>query len=86
MTETEQQSQQLSAEERRFATEQRHEEEKTNIQILRRKLDLLVRTGCILMASNADCPRIMRNMKRCEAYLGLPDEYIHIFLNYNIIM
>lgn len=38
------------------------------------------------MASNADCPRIMRNMERCEAYLGLPKEYIHIHLNYNIIM
>lgn len=66
--------------------QERHEEECSSVQLLRRKLDLLVRTGCILMASNADCPRIMRNMKRCEAYLGLPHEYIHIFLNYNIIM
>lgn len=66
--------------------QERHEEECSSVQLLRRKLDLLVRTGCILMASNADCPRIMRNMRRCEAYLGLPHEYIHIFLNYNIIM
>lgn len=66
--------------------QERREEESTDVQILRRKLDLLVRTGCLLMASNADCPRIMRNMKRCEAYLGLPSEFIHIYLNYNIIM
>ena len=61
-------------------------EEGTDVQLLRRKLDLLVRTGCLLMASNADCARIMRNLHRCEAYLGLPHEYIHIHLNYNIIM
>ncbi len=61
-------------------------EESNDIQLLRRKLDLLVRTGCLLMASNADCARIMRNLHRCEAYLGLPHEYIHISLNFNIIM
>jgi uncharacterized membrane protein YjjP (DUF1212 family) len=87
MTETEKQTEELvRQEEERVHNQQRHEEESTNVQILRRKLDLLVKTGVMLMSSNADCPRIMRNMKRCEAYLGLPDEYIHIFLNYNIIM
>lgn len=65
---------------------ERRYEERSDVQLLRRKLDLLVRTGCLLMASNADCPRIMRNMERCEAYLGLPSEFIHIYLNYNIIM
>lgn len=87
MTETEKQTEELvRQEEERVHNQQRHEEESTSVQILRRKLDLLVKTGVMLMSSNADCPRIMRNMKRCEAYLGLPDEYIHIFLNYNIIM
>ena len=61
-------------------------EESNDVQLLRRKLDLLVRTGCLLMASNADCARIMRNLHRCEAYLGLPHEYIHISLSFNIIM
>lgn len=86
MTYTEKQEQKLRQEESEMTLQERREEEGTNVQTLRRKLDLLVRTGCLLMASNADCPRIMRNMKRCEAYLGLPDEYIHIFLNHNIIM
>lgn len=65
---------------------EREDEESTDVQLLRRKLDLLVRTGCLLMASNADCARIMRNLHRCEAYLGLPHEYIHINLGFNIIM
>lgn len=86
MTYTEKQEQKLRLEESNINQQERREEEGTSVQTLRRKLDLLVRTGCLLMASNADCPRIMRNMKRCEAYLGLPDEYIHIFLNHNIIM
>ena len=38
---------------------------------LRRKLDLLLRTGCILMESAADTSRIMRTMKRAAAFLGL---------------
>ena len=58
----------------------------TSEVVLMRKLDLLVRTGTILMESNADCSRIMRNMERCEAFLGLPADNVHIFLNYNIVM
>ena len=60
-----------TAKENEIDEQERNEEKDANVQLLRRKLDLLVRTGCILMASNADCPRIMRNMERCEAYLGL---------------
>lgn len=86
MTDVEKGELELQQEEQTYERQERKIEEGADVQILRRKLDLLVRTGVILMASNADCPRIMRNMKRCEAYLGLPDEYIHIFLNYNIIM
>ena len=43
-------------------------------KLLHRKLDLLLRTGKLLMESAADTSRIMRNMKRTAAYLGLPDE------------
>ena len=42
--------------------------------ILRRKLDLLLRTGKILVESAADTNRIVRNMQRVAAYLGLPEE------------
>ena len=39
-------------------------------KLLLRKLDLLLRTGKLLMESAADTSRIMRNMKRTAAYLG----------------
>lgn len=55
-------------------------------QVLRHKLDLLLRTGQLLMESAADTNRIMSNMKRTAAYLGLPEEHLHIFINYNMLM
>ncbi len=62
------------------------EQQSTTEQILRRKLDLLVRTGCLLMESMADTSRIMRNMHRVEAFLGLPEKNVHIYVNFNILM
>ena len=55
-------------------------------KLLRRKLDLLLRTGKILVESSADTSRIMRNMKRTAAYLGLPEEDLHIHITYNMLM
>lgn len=55
-------------------------------RVLRRKLDLLVRTGCVLIESMADTARIMRNLKRVEAYLGLPEENTHINVQFNMLM
>lgn len=54
--------------------------------LLRRKLDLLLKTGQLLMESSADTNRIMRNMMRTAAFLGLPEENLHIFLSYTMIM
>ncbi|MDO4929559.1 MAG: threonine/serine exporter family protein [Bacteroidales bacterium] len=58
----------------------------TTEQLLRHKLDLLLRTGQLLMESAADTNRIMRNMKRTAAYLGLPEEKLHIYVTYNMLM
>ena len=55
-------------------------------KILHRKLDLLLRTGRLLLESAADTSRIMRNMKRTAAYLGLPDEHLNIHIGYDMIM
>ncbi len=52
---------------------------------IRRKLDLLLRTGEILVASGADTSRIHRNMHRTAAFLGLPEENLHIYVNYNML-
>lgn len=54
-------------------------------KILRRKLDLLLRTGQILMESAADTSRVKRNMERTAAYLGLPKENLHINIEYNML-
>ena len=41
------------------------------IALLRRKLDLLLRTGQLLVESAADTNRVVRNLNRVAAYLGL---------------
>ena len=48
------------------------------VLLLRRKLDLLLRTGKLLMESAADTNRIDRNMKRVAAFMGIPEEKLHI--------
>lgn len=55
-------------------------------QVLRHKLDLLLRTGQLLLESAADTNRVMRNMKRTAAFLGLPEEHLHIYVTYNMLM
>lgn len=52
---------------------------------LRRKLDLLLRTGQILMESSADTSRVKRNMERTAAYLGLPKENLHMNIDYYML-
>ena len=44
---------------------------KAHDQMLHRRVDLLLRTGKVLVESLADTNRIMRNMKRTAAYLGI---------------
>lgn len=58
----------------------------TREQILRHKLDLLLRTGQLLVESAADTNRILRNMKRTAAFLGLPEEHLHIYIQFNMLM
>lgn len=48
------------------------------VLLLRRKLDLLLRTGKLLMESAADTNRIERNMKRVAAFMGIPEEKLHL--------
>lgn len=55
-------------------------------QLIRHKLDLLLRTGQLLVESAADTNRIMRNMKRTAAFLGLPEEHLHIYVQFNMLM
>lgn len=57
-----------------------------DVLLLRRKLDLLLRTGKMLVESAADTNRIVRNMKRVAAYLGIPDDKLHIEVSYTMLM
>lgn len=38
------------------------------------------------MESAGDTSRIMRTMKRTAAFLGLDEQYIHLFVNWNVLM
>ena len=51
-----------------------------------RRVDLLLRTGKVLVESLADTNRIMRNMKRTAAYLGIPEEKLHINISFTMLM
>ena len=53
---------------------------------LQHKLDLLLRTGSILMESAADTSRIRRTMKRAAAFLSLDERYLHFYINWNVLM
>ncbi len=57
----------------------------TNSTLMGRKVDLLLRTGQILVESAADTNRIVRNMKRVAAYLGIPEEMLHIDVSYTML-
>ena len=53
---------------------------------LRKRLDLLLRTGQLLLESAADTNRIRRNMVRAALFLGFNEENLHIFIDHNILM
>ena len=55
-------------------------------RLVHHKLDLLLRTGCILVENAADTSRIIRTMKRVAMYLCIPIENLHIYVNYNMLM
>lgn len=53
---------------------------------LQHKLHVLLRTGKLLVGAAADTSRIMRNMSRTAAYLGLQEENLQINIDYNMLM
>ncbi len=53
---------------------------------LNHKLDILLKTGCLLLESLADTSRVLRNMKRVAAFLGFHEKNLHISINYDIIL
>lgn len=53
---------------------------------LNRKLDILLKTGCLLMESAADTSRTMRTMQRVAAWMGIQSEQLNIYIVYNMVM
>lgn len=51
-----------------------------------RKMHLLLRTGQLLMESGADTNRIVRDLKRTAAYMGIPEEKINMHVMYTTLM
>lgn len=57
----------------------------TTHKALRRKADLLVRTGVLLMECGADTSRIMRTMTRLALHFGIPEENMHIDIRWSLV-
>lgn len=56
-----------------------------NTRRIHRKLTILLRAGMVLMESAADTNRIVRNMRRIAAFLGLEEEHLHIDVLYGTL-
>ena len=63
-----------------------NEIEKNELLLLRRKLHLLLKTGQMLVESSADTSRILRDMNRVAAFLGIPDDKLHIHVSYTMLL
>lgn len=53
---------------------------------LNRRIELLLRVGQLLMDSSADTARVLRNMHRTAAYLGLPEDKVNIYVGFEMLM
>ena len=50
------------------------------------KMNLLLKTGELLVRSGADTSRITRNMLRAASYMGIPKNRIHYHITYTTLM
>lgn len=64
----------------------KQELENPKSDILGRKLDLMLRTGKLLIQSLADSNRIDRNMRRIAVYMGIPVDKFHMHITYTTLM
>ncbi len=54
--------------------------------LLGKKLDLLLRTGQLLIQSLADSNRIDRNLRRVAIFMGIPMDKFHMHISYTTLM
>lgn len=53
---------------------------------IRRKMDLLLDLGQLLMENGANTNHLQRDMMRAATYMGIPPEYVHIHITYMTLM
>ncbi|SUP39844.1 threonine/serine ThrE exporter family protein [Veillonella criceti] len=53
---------------------------------IRRKMDLLLDFGQLLMENGANTNHLQRDMIRAATYMGIPQEYVHIHIAYMTLM
>lgn len=58
----------------------------TETTTLEEKVDLLLRTGQLLMQNGADSNRIDRNLRRVTQFLKIPPDKMHMHINYTTLM
>ena len=51
-----------------------------------KKMDLILTTGQLLMENGADTNRIVRDMKRVAAYMGIDEKQFHLHIMYTTLM
>lgn len=53
---------------------------------IQRKINLLLRYGELLMENGANSTHIARDLQRGGLYMGIPSEFLHIYISYHTIM
>ena len=66
--------------------EQQREILSNTFEAIGQKRELLLTTGQILMESGADTNRIIRDVTRVAAFMGIPQEKLHLHITYTTIM
>ena len=66
--------------------EQQREILSNAFEAIGQKRELLLTTGQILMESGADTNRIIRDVTRVAAFMGIPQEKLHLHITYTTIM
>lgn len=53
---------------------------------IRKKVTILLRMGCLLSENGANANQIVRDMRRAAAYMGIPEDHLHIHIAYSNIL
>ena len=63
-----------------------HTQQENEAAPIHKKMTLLLQTGQLLMERGADTSRIIRNMTRTAAYMGIPQEKLNLHIMYTTLM